>query len=67
MPGFDGTGPVGRGARSGRGFGYCEMPESAVASATPPAYGFGFFRRPRLGLGFRRGWGGRGGRGRRFW
>lgn len=52
MPGFDGTGPAGQGPMTGRGMGYC-------GPSGNPGYA-----RP-LGLGFRRGWGGRG-RGRGF-
>ena len=33
MPGFDGTGPRGQGAMTGRGMGYCAMPVSDVAAA----------------------------------
>ena len=35
MPGFDGTGPLGQGARTGGGFGYCPP----VAGAVPVNYG----------------------------
>ncbi|HUU74540.1 MAG TPA: DUF5320 domain-containing protein [Methanoregulaceae archaeon] len=31
MPGFNGTGPMGRGSRSGRGYGYC-LPTRATDS-----------------------------------
>lgn len=58
MPGGDGTGPLGRGRRTGRGAGYCSG-YSAPGFANPnvPRGGFGF------GRGFGRGfWG----RGRRF-
>lgn len=66
MPGFDGTGPLGRGPMTGRGRGYCVMPIQKTVPFSP-VYGplvNWFFRRPRFGLGFRRGWGSRG---RRFW
>lgn len=42
MPGGDGSGPLGRGAMTGRGLGYC---------AGTPRYGYG----RRLGLGYGRG------------
>ena len=49
MPGFDGTGPVGYGAMTGRGFGFCNP------------YGFrrGFYPRGGRGrgMGVRMGWG----------
>jgi len=32
MPGFDGTGPFGKGTRSGRGFGNCTPNEDVFAS-----------------------------------
>jgi len=40
MPGFDGTGPLGRGPMTGRGMGYCalSMPQFPV-SAYPGGYG----------------------------
>ena len=68
MPGFDGTGPVGRGARTGRGMGRCPpvgtvAPEEGAAAGSQesvppaPAYQFG------MGGGFGMGRG-RGGRGR---
>jgi len=66
MPGFDGTGPLGQGPMTGWGRGYCALPVQKTAPY-PPAYGLwvrSFFLRPGLGLGFRRGWAGRG---RRFW
>ena len=64
MPGFDGTGPQGRGRRTGRGLGYCSPQErreagdegrttEPVDEARPIEPAFGFRRRP-----------GRGGRGR---
>lgn len=47
MPGRDGSGPLGRGAATGRGMGYC-----------PGFYcvPFGAGRRLGLGLGYRRGY-----------
>lgn len=48
MPGGDGTGPMGRGAMTGRGFGICND-----ANVTEYGIGFGFGR----GLGCRRGFG----------
>ncbi|MBN1546119.1 MAG: DUF5320 domain-containing protein [Syntrophaceae bacterium] len=59
MPRGDGTGPMGAGAMTGRGMGFCagySMP--GYANATPWAGGWGGFSRGR-GFGF-------GGRGRRF-
>ena len=32
MPGFDGTGPGGRGPMTGRGMGYCAVPVGDIAS-----------------------------------
>lgn len=47
MPGGDGTGPLGRGPRTGRGLGYCNnYPQPGYANPSP---GFG------RGLGFGRG------------
>ncbi len=46
MPGGDGTGPLGRGAMSGRGMGVC-------AGAAPAGFGQGY----GMGLGRRRGFG----------
>jgi len=64
MPGFDGTGPRGQGARTGRGMGYC-APTSETTQQ--PVYGVGRGGFPRGGgRGFAFG-GGRGfafGRGR---
>ena len=74
MPGFDGTGPAGRGPMTGWGRGMCNPYGSRAVGGDPyrPAYrmpadtGYGYgFGRPRLGLG--RGLRGRGrglGRGR---
>lgn len=50
MPGKNGTGPMGAGAMTGRGFGPC-----ANAGNSPEAVGFG--RGPGLGMAFRRGFG----------
>ena len=54
MPGFDGTGPLGQGAMTGGGFGYC-------GSGRRPGYGLGGRGRGRgpsrgmaLGYGYRR-------------
>ena len=57
MPGGDRTGPVGRGPRTGRGFGFCSGYPS-------PGYTVG---QPRGGIGFGRGWGRGFGRGFRSW
>ncbi|NLZ28160.1 MAG: DUF5320 family protein [Firmicutes bacterium] len=66
MPGYDGTGPSGGGPMSGRGRGPCVSP-SRRRSVFSPRYASGRFSgRPRLGLGLRRAWGGRGAR-RRWW
>ncbi|MDD4146648.1 MAG: DUF5320 domain-containing protein [Clostridia bacterium] len=46
MPGFDGTGPLGQGSRTGRGLGYCT-----------PGVGFGRGFGRGLGRGLRRGYG----------
>lgn len=45
MPGGDGTGPLGRGAMSGRGMGVC-------AGAAPAGYGMGLGRRRGFGRCF---------------
>lgn len=58
MPGFDGTGPMGMGPRTGGGFGYCPPAGDAVAP-----YGFGLGRGGRP-WGGGRGFGFGGGRGR---
>ena len=74
MPGFDGSGPLGRGARTGRGMGRCPpagtgVPEEGAAAGSQenvppaPAYQFGMGG----GFGVGRGRGGRGrGMGRGF-
>lgn len=53
MPGRDGTGPMGRGSMSGKGFGVCN-------EANMGGYGVGFGRGLGLGTGFgcKRGFGG---------
>lgn len=56
MPGMDGTGPVGAGALSGRGLGFC-------GTARPAAFGPGLGRGRGFGGGFGRGMGGGPGRG----
>jgi hypothetical protein len=52
MPGFNGTGPTGRGPRTGRGFGPCAMP------AGRQGLGLGWGRRFTAGRGLGRyfGW-----------
>lgn len=64
MPGYNGTGPLGQGAMTGRGRGYCASPGQNAPN--PPMYAprGRSFGRPRLGMGFRRG---RTGFGRGFW
>ena len=66
MPGFDGTGPLGQGPRTGGGFGSCD-PTAGPYYGQPVVYGVGRGGIPRGGgRGFAFG-GGRGrGRGRRF-
>ncbi len=64
MPGYDGTGPLGQGPRTGGGFGYCPPP-----SGTPvvtPVYGVGRGGRP-WGGGRGRAWGGGRGQWNRGW
>jgi hypothetical protein len=62
MPGFDGTGPQGRGPMTGRGFGPCGSGR-AFRRGFGRSYGRGFGRGPRkgfgagLGRGFGRGFG----------
>jgi len=53
MPGFDGTGPEGRGPITGRGMGYCALPEDEYERIPRRGYGRGFGR----GRGRGRGWG----------
>lgn len=68
MPGFDGSGPLGRGSRTGRGMGRCPpaepvTPEEEEAAGSqgnvPPAPAYQFERGGGFGMGR-----GRGGRGR---
>ena len=54
MPGFDGTGPMGQGPMTGRGFGYCVDRNRQIG---------GWFGR---GMGYVSNWFGRFGRGRSF-
>jgi hypothetical protein len=61
MPGFDGTGPVGSGPRTGGGFGFC--PPGSGPFFSRGLYGAGRGGFPRGG-GRGRAWGG--GRGRRW-
>jgi hypothetical protein len=65
MPGYNGTGPMGAGPRTGGGFGYCDP-----GMAPPDAGGRGLGRRAQgrgFAAGFRRGAGGFGqGRGRGY-
>jgi len=56
MPGFDGTGPEGRGSMTGRGMGFCAMPADEYDRIPKRRY---------YGRGRRRRWRGRG-RGRGF-
>lgn len=74
MPGFDGTGPQGQGARTGRGMGYCAP--TGETNQQQPVYGVGRGGVPRGGgrgfaFGGGRGFafGGRRGRGfrQRMW
>jgi hypothetical protein len=66
MPGYDRTGPVGAGPRTGRGLGRCGRPDDRITRIedTYPDYRAGWFPR-RWGGGPGRGRGGRG-RGRGF-
>ncbi len=66
MPGFNGTGPLGRGSMTGRRRGYCVLPGEKAAPYAPlfgPMVNW-FSCRPWYGLGLRFR---RGGRGRRIW
>lgn len=55
MPGYDRTGPWGRGSRTGGGFGFCGTP-AQDAETDPRGYGRGSGRGGRgLQRGFRRG------------
>ena len=55
MPGFDGTGPIGYGSRTGGGFGFC--PPGTDPSLSRGIYGVGRGGYPRGG-GRGRAWGG---------
>lgn len=58
MPGFDGTGPVGRGPITGGGFGYCAGYASELETSGRPFYGRCGVRRVfgrGKGFGFGRG------------
>lgn len=58
MPGFNGTGPIGAGPRTGGGFGYCQPYAGQVSpGAAYPYYGIGRGGYPRGG-GRGRAWGG---------
>ncbi len=66
MPGFDRTGPMGKGSRTGRGQGLCRprsqsTKEDNMGDELPDERRLGL----RLGRGFRRGRGNGGGFGRR--
>lgn len=64
MPGFDGTGSMGRGPRTGGGRGYCAPVAGQYAYNAPVVYGVGRGGTPwGGGRGFLYG----GGCGRRFW
>ncbi|MGV8123720.1 MAG: DUF5320 domain-containing protein [Candidatus Xenobiia bacterium LiM19] len=75
MPGFDGTGPMGYGPRTGRGMGYCPPNLPGYNAYGNPVYGQGRGGAPwgcGRGWGGGGGWGGGYGRGRgfgrgRFW
>ena len=63
MPRGDGTGPEGRGPRTGRGLGYCTGYDSpGFTRGTPLGRGYGYGRGFGRGQGYGRGYG----RGRRF-
>ncbi len=63
MPGLDGTGPMGQGPATGRGFGYCVQEQPLYAGRGRGA-GFGRGRGSGMGrgMGFRRGFHGNFGR-----
>ncbi len=69
MPGFDGTGPLGRGPRTGGGFGWCAPGSGVAPVAAPPGvvYGIGRGGLPRGGGRGRCFGGGRGFWGRARW
>lgn len=52
MPYRDGTGPMGRGPMTGRGFGYC-----GAGAGFVPGYGMGYGRGFGRGMGFGAGFG----------
>ena len=53
MPGGDRTGPLGRGARTGRAAGYCSgYPHPGYANPYPPRFGRGFGRGRGWGRGY---------------
>ncbi len=54
MPAGDGTGPMGQGPMTGRGFGYCAGSDVPGAAYGAPGWGRGFGR--GRGWGRRRGW-----------
>jgi len=64
MPGFDGTGPVGQGPRTGGGRGYCPPVAGSYYGGAPVVYGVGRGGIPYGGGRGRMYGGGRGGRGR---
>ncbi|GAK56843.1 hypothetical protein U27_03807 [Candidatus Vecturithrix granuli] len=64
MPGFDGTGPMGRGPRTGGGRGYCAPGAGQYAYGAPVVYGVG---RGGIPWGGGRGFAHGSGRGRRVW
>ena len=62
MPGFDRTGPRGRGPMTGRGMGFCDLADNYERVQSYSTYGT-YYSRPRWGMRY----GGRGlGRGRGF-
>lgn len=65
MPGFDGTGPIGQGSRTGGGRGYCPPVAAPYAYGAPVVYGVGRGGLPRGG-GRGYAFGGGRGRGRGF-
>lgn len=62
MPGFDGTGPMGQGSRTGRGLGRCNPAndtgeKNTMGYQVPMGGGFGRgFGRGSGGRGYRRNW-----------
>ncbi len=57
MPGFDRTGPEGRGSMTGRGAGYCAGNETPRFTDRGPGYGRGRGGMRGFGRGFGFGWG----------